>query len=176
MSRIFGEVRQIGYVVRDIEAAVNEWTEVFGVGPFFYFEKAPIENFLYMGKPSPVEISAALSFSGRLQIELICQTNDAPSMYLDFLGAGCEGLHHIAYWVEKIDEMMITRITDSGYEIGQAGETRGEGRFFYFVSKKDPGTIIELSEIMGAKAEFYKYIETEAGNWDGNNPVRKMEL
>jgi len=80
MSRIFGEIRQIGYVVRDIEAAIGEWTEVFGVGPFFYFEKAPIENFLYKGEPSPVEISAALSFSGRLQIELICQTNDAQSM------------------------------------------------------------------------------------------------
>ena len=176
MSHIFGEGRQIGYVVRDIEAAIKEWAEVFGVGPVFYFEKAPVENFVYKGKPSPVEMSAALSFSESLQIELICQTNDAPSMYMDFLGAGCEGLHHVAYWVDKIDDVMIARITDSDYEIGQSGETKGEGRFLYFVSKRDPGVVIELSEIVGAKAEFYKYIESEAREWDGSDPIRKMAL
>ena len=32
MSRIFGEVRQNGYVVRDIEAALHHWTERLGVG------------------------------------------------------------------------------------------------------------------------------------------------
>ena len=31
MSRIFGDVRQDGYVVEDIEAAMKHWTEVLGV-------------------------------------------------------------------------------------------------------------------------------------------------
>ncbi len=35
MSRIFGDVRQNGYLVADIEAAMKHWTEVLGVGPFF---------------------------------------------------------------------------------------------------------------------------------------------
>ena len=34
MSRLFGEFRQVGIVVRDIEAAMKHWTEVLGVGPF----------------------------------------------------------------------------------------------------------------------------------------------
>ncbi len=37
MSRIFGAIRQNGYVVRDIEAALDHWIKVIGVGPFFYF-------------------------------------------------------------------------------------------------------------------------------------------
>jgi hypothetical protein len=36
MSRIFGKVCQNGYVVRDIEAAMAHWTQVLGVGPFYY--------------------------------------------------------------------------------------------------------------------------------------------
>jgi hypothetical protein len=36
MNRIFGAIRQSGYVVRDIEAALRHWTSVLGVGPFFY--------------------------------------------------------------------------------------------------------------------------------------------
>ena len=31
MSRLFGEIRQMGYVVRDIEDAMHHWIEVCGV-------------------------------------------------------------------------------------------------------------------------------------------------
>ena len=55
MSRGFGVIRQNGYVVRDVEAAMKHWTEVLGVGPFFYFERVPIEDFRYRGEPSPID-------------------------------------------------------------------------------------------------------------------------
>ena len=103
MSRIFGSVRQNGYVVRDIRAALTHWTERLGVGPFYYIKQAPIEDFRYRGEPSDLVVSIALAQSGPLQIELIQQRNDAPSMYRDFLAAGHEGLQHIAYWTEDFD-------------------------------------------------------------------------
>lgn len=76
---------------------MHHWTERLGVGPFFHVERAPIEDFRYMGEPSDLEASIALANSGGLQIELIEQRNDAPSMYRDFLAAGNEGLQHVAY-------------------------------------------------------------------------------
>src|ERR1700754_1161397 len=91
MSRLFGPVRQNGYVVRDIEAAMKHWIEVMQVGPFFYFPTVKVEEFTYYGKPSDVQLSIALANSGSLQIELIQQRNDAPSMYRDYLAAGREG-------------------------------------------------------------------------------------
>ena len=36
MSRLFGPMRQVGIVVRDIEKAMRHWVEVCGVGPWFY--------------------------------------------------------------------------------------------------------------------------------------------
>ena len=36
MSMFFGEIRQLGYVVPDIEAAMDYWSRVLGVGPCFY--------------------------------------------------------------------------------------------------------------------------------------------
>src|SRR5262245_55969464 len=80
MSRFFGSIRQNGYVVRDIEAALKHWTTVLGVGPFFYFERVQIDDFRYRGQPSNAEFSIALANSGALQIELIQQRNNAPSM------------------------------------------------------------------------------------------------
>ena len=98
MSRIFGAIRQNGYVVRDIRAAMDHWAGVMGVGPWFYIDRVSTEYFRYHGVDSPVEMSIALANSGDLQIELIQQRNDAPSMYKDFLDAGREGLQHVAYW------------------------------------------------------------------------------
>ena len=39
MSRIFGPIRQLGYVVQDIESAMRHWVEVEGVGPWFVLDR-----------------------------------------------------------------------------------------------------------------------------------------
>ncbi len=64
MSRFFGEIRQLGYVVPDIEAAMDYWTRELGVGPFFYNPRVPIENYRYRGKSFQPHNSVALANSG----------------------------------------------------------------------------------------------------------------
>ena len=174
MSRIFGAVRQNGYVVRDVEAAMRHWTTVVGVGPFFYFERAPITEFSYRGAPSPLEVSIALANSGDLQIELIQQRNDAPSMYRDFLRAGREGLQHVAYWTNSFEED-LARCLAAGYVAGQAGVAGGaNGRFVYFDTEAHPGTVVELSDSSGAKGAFFRHIAEVAREWDGTDPIRRL--
>ena len=174
MSRIFGDVRQNGYIVRDVEAAMRHWTEVLGVGPFFYFERVPMQDFRYRGEPSAIEVSIALANSGPLQIELIQQRNDAPSTYRDFLAAGREGLQHVAYWTPDYDRD-FARLCGLGYEVGQSGWVGGpDGRFVYFLTEGHPGTIVELSEVSGAKGRFFAHIAETARSWDGSVPIRRM--
>lgn len=173
MSRIFGTVRQNGYVVHDIEKAMAHWTETLGVGPFFYVDKVPVENFTYRGTPSEAEFSIALANCGDLQIELIQQRNDAPSMYRDFLEAGREGLQHLAFWTEDYTpyyERMLAR----GFVVGQAGEIGAGGRFCYFDTETHPGTVIEISEISGQKGKLFARIREAATNWDGTDPIIRM--
>ena len=174
MSRIFGEIRQNGYVVRDIEAAMKHWIEVLGVGPFFYLEKAPVENFRYYGEPSGMVASIALANSGPLQIELIQQRNDEPSMYLDFLNAGHEGLQHVAYWTRDFDRD-FERALEAGFEVGQSGDVGGaDGRMVYFDTQGHPGTVVELSEISGPKGRTFEWIAGQARGWDGSDPIRRI--
>ncbi len=85
MSRIFGAVTQNGYVVRDIHAAMDHWVNVMGVGPWYYVDRVKTDYFRHRGVDSPVEMSIALANSGDLQIELIQQRNDAPSLYKEFI-------------------------------------------------------------------------------------------
>ncbi len=174
MSRIFGPVRQNGYVVRDIERALHHWTTVLGVGPFFYFERAPITDFTYRGQSSPIDVSIALGNSGDLQIELIQQRNDAPSMYRDFLAAGREGLQHVAYWTNDF-EADLARCLAAGFTVGQQGVAGGaNGRFVYFDTETHPGTVVELSDSSGAKGAFFTHIAELARGWDGSDPVRRV--
>jgi hypothetical protein len=171
VSRFFGPVRQNGYVVRDIEAAMDHWTRRLGVGPFFYFEKVPIEQFQLRGEPSALEASIALANSGPLQIELIQQRNDAPSMYREFLQQGHEGLQHVAYWTENFDEDLASALAE-GFRVGQSGAVGEDGRFVYFESEGHPGTVVELSEISGGKGRFFQRVAQLAAEWDGSDPIR----
>jgi hypothetical protein len=173
MSRLFGQIRQNGYVVRDIESAMRHWTQMLGIGPFFYFERVPIEDFRYRGAPSPIEVSIALANSGPLQVELIQQRNEAPSMYRDFLAAGNEGLQHVAYWTETMDKD-LARLSAAGLEVAQSGCIGENGRFVYFDTEQHPGTVVELSEISGPKGRFFAHIAEAARGWDGSDPIRRM--
>jgi hypothetical protein len=172
MSRRFGAIRQNGYVVRDIEAALKHWTEVVGVGPFWYFERVPIEDFRYRGEASPLEVSIALANSGDLQIELIQQRNDAPSMYRNFLATGNPGLQHVAYWTESFDRDLEDALA-AGFTIGQSGQIGAAGRFVYFESAGHAGTVVELSEISGEKGRFFGQIREAAAGWNGSDPIRR---
>lgn len=173
MSRIFGAITQNGYVVRNIESAMRHWIDVLGVGPWFYVERAPIEDFHYRGEPSPVEVSIALANSGSLQIELIQQRNEAPSMYLDFLQTGHEGLQHVAYWT-KTFESDLERILQLGYSIGQEGHVGIPGRFVYLSTESHPGTVVELSDNSGPKGRMFERIAEAARHWDGHDPIRTV--
>lgn len=171
MSRFFGEVRQAGYVVPDIEEAMLYWANVLGVGPWFYAPKVPVVNFTSRGEPSYPETSVALANSGPLQIELIQPRNDAPSMYQDFLKAGHQGLQHVAYWTENYDAD-LKRLLAQGFKVGMAGEVGTNGRFCYFETGIHPGSVIELSEVKGPKGKMFRLIREASEGWDGKDPIR----
>jgi hypothetical protein len=173
MSRIFGQISQIGYVVTDIEASMRQWIQ-HGVGPWFYLERVRTDYFRHRGVDSPVEMSIALANSGDIQIELIQQRNDAPSMYREFLDSGRSGAQHVAYWTTDFAEL-YRRALASGYTVGHEGQIGGEqGRFAYLDTEHDRGTVIEISDISGAKGQLFAYIREQAGTWDGTDPIRRI--
>ncbi|NUB14018.1 VOC family protein [Azospirillum brasilense] len=171
MSRFFGQIRQAGYVVDDIEAAMDYWSRTLGIGPWFYNERVPIRNYTYRGERYEVHNSVALANSGPLQMELIQTRNDAPSMYRDFLKAGRTGLQHVAYWTENYDAD-LERLTGQGFQPVMSGEVGEKGRFVYFDTEYHPGTVIELSEVAGPKGKMFDLIRNASLEWDGRDPVR----
>ena len=173
MSRIFGQIAQIGYVVRDIRASMDHWVQ-HGVGPWFYVDRVQTDYFRHRGVDSGMEMSVAVANSGGVQIELIQQRNDAPSVYKEFLDAGREGMQHVAYWTTDY-QTLYDRAISLGYKVVQEGSIGGEkGRFAYLDTETDQGTVIEISDISGPKGQFFAYIREVAADWDGSDPIRGL--
>jgi catechol 2,3-dioxygenase-like lactoylglutathione lyase family enzyme len=173
MSRFLGEIRQLAYLVPDIEAAMDHWSRVLGVGPWFYKSRVPIKNYRYRGQAYEPHNSVALANSGPLQIELLQTRNDVPSMYKDFREAGFQGVQHVAYWTESFDAD-LARLQAQGFRVAMSGEVGERGRFVYFddASHLHPGAVIELSEVAGPKGKLFRLIREASEGWDGRDPVR----
>jgi len=171
VSRFLGEIRQLGYVVDDIEASMAHWSDVMGVGPWFYNPQVPIEDYIYEGRRYEPHNSVALANSGFVQVELIQIRNDVPSMYRDFMQAGHRGLQHVAYWTEQFDAD-LARMEAEGFRAKMSGTVGENGRFVYFDREAHPGTVIELSEVVGPKGRMFQMIHAASLDWDGSDPVR----
>ncbi|HJQ58748.1 MAG TPA: VOC family protein [Vineibacter sp.] len=172
MSRLFGELRQIGIVVRDIEAAMKHWVEICGVGPWFYVDRLAVTAFSYRGaRRDDIHVSIALANSGDVQLELIQQRCATPSMYRDFLGKGHEGMQHWSSWPTDYDARLKHALAN-GYSIGKDGDS-ARGRFVYLWNEGHPGTVIEMADLTPARRKIFDAIRTAAVGWDGRDPIRR---
>src|SRR3546814_21168855 len=61
-----GPIRQLGFVVRDLNQAIRAWTDI-GVGPFYVAESPEISDQLYFGKPTASRVRGAWSYAGKMQ-------------------------------------------------------------------------------------------------------------
>lgn len=172
MSRLFGNMRQVGVVVRDIEAAMTHWSEVCGIGPWFYTDRLAVSAFTYQGqRHDDIHLSIALANSGDVQIELIQQRCQTPSMYRDFLAAGHEGMQHWSSWPANYGET-YRRALANGYSVGQEGESP-RGPFVYFRNEGHPGTVIEMAEATPERMKIFDQVRQAASGWDGTDPIRR---
>ena len=173
MSQRYGGIHQVAYVVKDIEAAMRHWSAALGVGPWFYREHCGVTEFTYYGKPvDPLpDLGIALANSGTLQVELIQQRNEADTLYRDFLAEHGEGAQHIAYWTEEFDAQLADLLA-AGFIEGHAGRMGARGRFSYLVNADFPAGVVELSELAGGKAEYFRSVAEAASAWDGSDPIR----
>lgn len=179
MSRLFGPVRQIAFIVRDLDRTLKYWTETLGVGPFFVAPRLVPEDFRYRGEPSvPPCITIALAYSGDLQVEIIKQHDTSPSGYLDFLESGREGFQHVSSWYKRDGyDRARERLMSSGINVLHEGRIAGANvRFAYFATDiMSGGLVYEMSDMLDEPiASRMRQLLAAAEGWDGANPVRDM--
>jgi hypothetical protein len=129
-----------------------------------------MEEFRNRGQRYHIKVSIALANSGDVQLELIQQRCDSPSLYRDFLAAGHEGMQHWSSWPVNYHEIR-ERALRTGWKIGQEGDTP-RGPFIYFLNEGHPGTIVEMAEATPTRMRIFDQVREAALNWDGKDPIR----
>ena len=174
LRSLLGRRMQLGFVVGDLDAAMNYWTQILGFGPFVVFENSVAgRKVTYRGRVTPMETSLAFTYVGDVQIELVWQSNDAPSPYKDFLDSGKQRLQHVAFWPEEF-EATCQELSSQGFrEVFAMYLEDGSKNVAYFETPPPVGVMVELVPWTTARAEYFGRIKSIVENWDGSRPIRR---
>ncbi len=165
-----GQIAQLAFVPDDFNAAVEYWTGTVGVGPFLLIDPINLTGTQFDGQASAAEVGVALAYWGDMQIELIKQHNDAPSIYINPPWGNRQGIHH--YGLETDDIAAAKQVaTSTGGKIIYSGFLPG-GAEFFFVETVTGQPLVEVIEQTADNVAFLNKIKDLAANWDGSDPLR----
>jgi len=130
-------IKQVALVVKDAKKTAEAYWNILGIGPWELREwgsSSVLYDRTYHGKPAWAKEILAHAYLGDLEVEL-CQPVEGNSLYRDWLEGRGEGLHHLKFLCDDIDEV-ATVLTEQGYpslQSGHFGDPKTKaGGFNYF--------------------------------------------
>jgi hypothetical protein len=161
-----GPVYHVGYVVTDIEQAIEHWARTAGAGPFFLFKDFTFERPSYRGNPVGPKVTLAFGAAGDLAIELIQQHDDVPSPYRE----RPPGFHHIGIFEKNVDAR-IEEYRARGVQTMFRGAFAVGGQCAYLDTTAQLGCYIELVEEHPMLVGMISQIRSTHRSWDGKNAI-----
>ena len=127
-------IAQVGIVVKNLEEVMKNYWNILGIGPWDILEVVPpaFRHQTYHGKSGDFTIRVAFALAGQVQLGLL-QPVSGDNIYSDFIAKHGEGLHHVRFIVDDINEttkimnnegfptLMSGRISDGGFAYYDTG-------------------------------------------------------
>ena len=167
-----GPIRQNAYLVHDLQVAISQWLSL-GIGPWIVLPSFAQTDSEYRGEKTAPVVSIAFANSGDLQIELIQQEDESPSIYKEFTDAGRVGFHHVAFWSEDFDATIVAA-QGAGWPVVHHGSGGGIAKFAYLDAGGFTSTVIEVMELNQTTKWMTTLVRDAADDWDGRDPVRAL--
>ena len=163
---------QMAWVVNDLEEAARRFSRIYGCGPFLMNRHIKLGDPRYRRQPMATDFSTALAQAGEVQIELIVQHDETPSVYRDLHAAGSEGFHHIAVIVPDV-AFEVERYRALGFEVGFSGRF-GTAEFAYIDTSPAIGHMIEILPDVPMLRGFFGVVRRAGEDWDGGEVIREL--
>lgn len=143
-------VNQIGFVVKDLDKAMESYWTNFGVGPWkIYTYGSPlVKDTTFRGESRDFHMRIAIANVENVMIELI-QHLDGETVYKEFGEKAGEGVQHLGIFVDSLADA-VKEAEAAGFRVIQSGRgygATGDGGFAYLDTEEELGTIYELIEI-----------------------------
>jgi hypothetical protein len=172
-GRELGAIKQVSFVVDDIEREMDHWSGTLGVGPFFYLRHFPLLDATYRNDRTAIDVDVALAFTGSTCIEFIRQNGDAPSPFREWVTARGYGFHHFGLFTRTLDAE-LSEHTRRGAKVFASATVAIGGRCAYLETESPLGSVLELIEVTPPVEQFFSMIHGAARSWDGTDPVRRL--
>ncbi len=161
------KIAQAGFVVRDLDEAVDRWFRR-EAGPFRAFRDIEIPLF-YHQQESSVRLNLALGQCDGMQIELIQPLGNGPSLFAECYPNGYpeEAFHHFGMIADNYD-LFVEKHQEEGRPLVMNGEFAGY-RFCFVETRKTLGFMLEAFEKTPSLLELFGEIDALGDTWDGTN-------
>jgi methylmalonyl-CoA/ethylmalonyl-CoA epimerase len=134
------DLDQVGFVVRDLQAALALYEPLFG--PFSTMDPGPM-TYNYRGVQEECSMRLAFGKSGDVEIELI-EWVSGGCPHKEFLDAGREGMHHLRFLVDDL-ERQVAAAQRVGFNAIWSKRYREGMAVAYLERERDP-LLIEFFE------------------------------
>jgi hypothetical protein len=165
-----GHIGQLGFVCKDLHVAVDFWTGSLGAGPFYELSHIVQSGTRFRGQSSDVDLSAALGYFGDVQIELIQQHCDAPSIYREWIEQNRTGVQHYAVLVDDFASAHAALVRAGGTPIQETAIPGSVEAAYFEIPGQEP--IIEILDLSPTFAAQWARMKSEAIGWNGERPLR----
>ena len=137
-------VGQIGFVVHDVDRAMEYYRDTFGIRPWLV-SIPERSTCVVRGREIRARLKIALAYSGRIQLELI-EVLEGETVHTEALREHGEGLHHLGFIVNDFTER-LRACQAAGIEVLQQGGIEEMGfriDYAYLDTVATGGVIFEL--------------------------------
>jgi len=143
MSLVGGPIYQICWVVEDMDASVQWFTDTLGVPRWMRMDNIHFgpETCIYRDEPADFVIDLAIGYAGEQQVELIKPVS-GKSIYADHIAEHGAGMHHVAFSLDDF-EATVADARARGVTISQSGRLGGM-KFAYVDGSAVGASYIEL--------------------------------
>lgn len=163
---------QMAWVVNDLEVAARKYSATLGYGPFMFNRHIRLSDPRHRGVSMQTDFSLAIAQAGDVQVELVQQHDDTPSVYRDIYAKGCEGFHHVAVIVPDVGKE-VARYQALGFTVASTGRF-GDVEFAYVDTVPVTGHMVEILPDQDGIRRLFGAVRRAAENWDGVDPIREM--
>ena len=172
--KAWGPIRQLAYVVDDLDAAIERWIALHGVGPWTVYRNTCMQG-RCRGAQTSVLMHVGLSYQDDLQIELIQPSSRTPSPYQDANGRALIGMHHIAWHAQNLDAAVADARRRGLVPVFDA--SNGLVRVAYFEAPGEKGPLYEFIDAVPVVRDGFAAGQRASQDWDGASaPVTVIDL
>lgn len=171
MSEGFGPIKQLAYVVEDLDASIQHWVQFVGVGPWTVYRNTVMQG-QYRGIATTINMHVGLSYQDGLQIELIQVNSRTHSPYQGASGHPLIGMHHIARHSTNLDADVASAQARGLCTAFTA--SNGVVRVAYMESAREPGLLLEFIEASAIVLEGFAAGVEASRKWDGQTPILQI--